>query len=113
MIETKNLIDKILLIGITILNSSDELIAQIQVFGPIIEVNSNGIIILRNQTQSKFSIPADFENISLANPGEYKLRSTGEIVIDPDFISSWTVHSASEKEVEQYSSIGFVGYQKA
>ena len=113
MIDADKLIDKILLIGITVLNSSDEPITQIQVFGPIIEVNTKGVVILRNETQSKFSIPPDFENISVANPGEYKLRSTGEIVIDPDFISSWTVHSASEKEVERYSSVGFGGYEKS
>jgi hypothetical protein len=45
MIDADNLIDKILLIGITVLNSSDELITQIQVFGPIIEVNTKGVVI--------------------------------------------------------------------
>jgi hypothetical protein len=26
-----------------------------------------------------------------ASPGEYRLRSTSEVVIDPDFITTWTV----------------------
>ncbi|HEX3467332.1 MAG TPA: hypothetical protein VHT05_04570 [Candidatus Elarobacter sp.] len=26
-----------------------------------------------------------------ASPGEYRLRSTGEVVVDPDFLATWTV----------------------
>jgi hypothetical protein len=26
-----------------------------------------------------------------APPGEYRLKSTGEIVVDPDLLSTWTI----------------------
>jgi hypothetical protein len=107
-----SLLDKILLIGITVLDNNDELITQIQVYGPVIKSNADGIVICRNQTQKEFTIPPDFDNVSEAQPGEYKLRSTGEIIIDPDYLSSWTVRCSSKDQVKQYSEVGFGGYQK-
>ena len=83
-----SLLGKILLIGITVLDDNEELISQIQVYGPVIRSNADGIVVRRNQTQNEFTIPPDFENLTTAKPGEYKLRSTGETVIDPDYLSS-------------------------
>ena len=107
-----SLLDKILLIGITVLDKDDELITQIQVYGPVIRANAEGIVISRNETQGEFSIPPDFDNIFEAEPGEYKLRATGEVVVDPDYLSSWTHRSGNKEEVKQYSEVGFNGYEK-
>ena len=112
MKEVGSLIGKILLIGITLLDDEESLLEQIQVYGPIEKIDANGIVIRRNQSGSKFSIPADFEHVSKADPGEYRLRSTGEIVIDPDFLSSWTVRSANKESIEKYREFGFSGYEK-
>lgn len=107
-----SLLDKILLIGITVLDKDDELITQIQVYGPVIRINAEGIVISRNETQAEFSIPPDFDNIFEAEPGEYKLRSTGEVVVEPDYLSSWTLRSGTKEEVKQYFEVGFSGYEK-
>ena len=107
-----SLLNKVLLIGITVLDDNDELITQIQVYGPVIRSNADGIVIRRNQTQSEFTIPPDFDNVFEAQPGEYKLRSTGETVVDPDYLSSWTVHCGNREQIKQYSELGFSGYQK-
>lgn len=118
MLELQNmksidsLLDKILLIGITVLDDNEELITQIQVYGPVIRADADGIVICRNQTQSEFTIPPDFENVSEAQPGEYNLRSTGETVVDPDYLSSWTVRCGNKEQVKQYSEVGFSGYRK-
>lgn len=107
-----SLLDKILLIGITVLDDSEELITQIQVYGPVIRADADGIVIYRNRAQSEFTIPPDLENVSEAKPGEYNLRSTGETVIDPDYLSSWTVHCGNQEQAKQYSEVGFSGYRK-
>jgi hypothetical protein len=107
-----SLINKILLVGITVLDDTDKLITQIQVYGPIIRVSADGIVIIRNKTQTEFTIPPDFENVLEARSGEYNLRATGETVVDPDYLSSWTVHCGSSEQAEQYLNIGFVGYEK-
>ncbi|MFO1369354.1 MAG: hypothetical protein U1F46_10195 [Marinagarivorans sp.] len=110
--DIQGLIDKVLLIGITVLDQSSQPIAQIQVFGPIRRVDENGIVIERSGTQNEFVIPPDFENLSPAKPGEYRLRSTGDVVVNPDYLSSWTVHCSSQAELDQYLNSGFKGYER-
>jgi hypothetical protein len=39
-----------------------------------------------------FWLPPDIRAFQDAQPGEYRLRSTGEIVVDPDFITNWTIN---------------------
>ena len=36
-------------------------------------------------------LPPDQRGFEPAPAGEYRLRSTGEVVIDPDFLSTWTI----------------------
>ena len=37
------------------------------------------------------SYPFDARSITRAERGEYRLRSTGEVVVNPDFLMHWTV----------------------
>lgn len=113
MKDIGSLKDKILLIGITLLDDSEELIDQIQVYGPVVRVDAEGIVILRNGTNTEFTIPPDFDHVSEAAPGEYRLRSTGEVVVDPDYLSSWTVSGAKRDSLKKYSELGFGGYERA
>ncbi len=41
-------------------------------------------------------LPPDLRAYSPAEPGIYRLKSTGEEVIDPDFLSHWTVERPAE-----------------
>ena len=36
-------------------------------------------------------LPPDLRAFEAAEPGEYTLRSTGEVLVDPDLISNWVV----------------------
>ena len=112
MKEISSLIDKILLAGITILDSEDQLICQFQVFGPIVKIDASGITINRSFSGIEFALPPDFESIQEANPGEYRLRSSGETVLNPDYLSSWTVKGAKRESIEEYQSHGFRGYER-
>ncbi|GAB5895435.1 hypothetical protein [Mycolicibacterium mageritense] len=38
-----------------------------------------------------FTLPPAPESFSPAPPGEYRLRSTGEVVTDPDYLATRTV----------------------
>lgn len=107
MKEISDLINKVLLIGITFVDEHDELVTQIQVYGPIVRVNAEGIVILRNGLATEFTIPPDFAHLSEAQPGEYRLSATGEVVVNPDYISSWTVNSATPESIDEYEKFGF------
>ena len=47
-----------------------------------------------------YTLPPDLRNYEPAAPGEYRLRSTGEVVADPDFISNWTITSGHDSDSE-------------
>jgi hypothetical protein len=80
-------IGKRLLVGITYLNREGKLLGHEQFHGRIVEVGQCGIVILRAETGARASLPPAVES---AVPGNYRLRSTGEVIIDPDFVAEWT-----------------------
>ena len=91
-LDRKNtFIGKHLLFGITYLNDNESVESQIQSHGTITEITEFIIRVKLYKTDEYFDLPSDLDALKEAKPGEYKLRQTGEIVKDPDLISSWTV----------------------
>jgi hypothetical protein len=43
-------------------------------------------------------LPPDLRNVSDAAPGAYRLRSTGETIVDPDLIASWEIRGPRPEE---------------
>lgn len=86
-------VGKVILVGITTVDQGGGLIAQEQNVGVIESVSAQEIVIaLRGKEEGeKLTIPPVLDAIRPAAPGEYCLRSTGERVVDPDFISTWTL----------------------
>jgi hypothetical protein len=89
-INDEKLIGKIILVGMTYYNKNNEFVEQKQFWGTIISINGNNIVI-KQKNGEEFTIPNDKRAIEPANPGEYRLRSTGEVVENPDFLSTWNV----------------------
>lgn len=89
--DEKELKGKVILVGMTYYTKDDVFVEQKQFWGTITSVYDNTIIVKQNNGE-EFSIPNDKTAIEKAKPGEYKLRSTGEVVVDPDFLSTWNVN---------------------
>lgn len=84
-------IGKHILVGITYLDHNEELIEQTQYHGHVIRINEHdGIVIKVYGEHEERTLPPALESIQIANEGEYRLRSTGEIVINPELITTWT-----------------------
>ena len=82
---------KRLLVGLTIVRYSGEVIRQVQYHGIVERVTyEDGIVILLADGTVK-TLPPDLRGIQRAEPGIYTLRSTGEEVRDPDYLYSWTI----------------------
>ena len=88
--NAENLIGKTILVGITFYDKNGEFVEQSQRCGEIVSINESTIFI-KQKDGEEFGIPNDPTAIETANPGEYRLRSTGEVVENPDFISTWNV----------------------
>ncbi len=66
-------------------------LSQHQWFGTIVTYsNREGIRIKLRNSDQPCGLPPDPRGLRKADPGTYRLRSTGEEVIDPDYLATWT-----------------------
>ena len=91
-----DLLGKTILVGITYYTKDNEFIEQKQYWGTVIEANDKQIL-FRQKNGDTFWLPPDLSSTKPAPKGEYRLRSTGEIVVDPDFTSVWNVNQGNEQ----------------
>ncbi len=95
--KAERLIGRRLLVGVTILDAGDAVIEQRQFHG-LIEIAdaTRGIAVRRDDTGTLEWLPPDLRALRPATPGSHTLRSTGEIVVDPDLVATWTVCSSEQ-----------------
>jgi hypothetical protein len=90
----EELVGKSLLVGITTQDPRGNVLGQKQVHGRITAADpAHGLVIeLAGANAGKpFTLPPDLRSLKPARPGEYRLRSTGEVIRDPDFLATWIV----------------------
>ena len=88
------LIGKYVLIGLTYHDADGQLLEQRQMHGTIVAADAqHGIDVeLKGVGYGEtYRLPPDLRPLQPAPPGEYRLRSTGEVVTDPDLTCSWSV----------------------
>ena len=90
--DLNELLGKSVLIGITRVDHKGELLSQQQYHGRVESLDGGLVHVRIAGTSEDFTLPPDPSAFVKASPGRYTLRSTGEVIVDPDFISSWTVH---------------------
>jgi len=83
---------KLILVGITYKDAEGAVVESVQFFGRVVKAErARGITLALEGGRSgeTYVLPPDMRSLERARPGEYRLRSTGEIVIDPDFLITW------------------------
>jgi hypothetical protein len=85
----KRLVGKTALVGITDNNPDGTLNGYRQLVGTIQEVRPGKGVLLKLQNGEEYWLPPDHRPIKRAPKGEYRLRSTGQIVADPDYLMTW------------------------
>lgn len=87
----QKLVGKYVLVGVTYTDDRDNPVDQEQFHGRILRANAEeGVVILRASGE-EMRLPPFLKAFEPARPGEYRLRSTGEVVVDPDFTCTWFV----------------------
>ncbi len=82
------------LIGVT--RVCAEGLEQEQMFGVIKSANARDgfeVALQGSRNGEVYWLPPDVRNFFPAQPGEYRLRSTGEVVVNPDFTTTWTIQA--------------------
>jgi hypothetical protein len=86
-----HLIGKYVLVGISYEDHLGNLLRRVEIHGRV-EASADGLIHVRNATTGQdFTIPPEPEAFFPAPPGRHTLRSTGEVVVNPDYTARWTV----------------------
>jgi len=88
--EAADLIGKHILVGFTDVDADQRPRRQQQIHGIVVRVSHNEGIVLRRPDGSEYNLPPSMDGFHEAPAGEYRLRSTGEIVCDPDYVVTYT-----------------------
>lgn len=105
--KAARLIGKHALVGLTYLNADGTLRKQVQVHGRITAVDETQVTLRLHGSDEEFTLPpspepgSDVEAFEPAPPAEYRLRSTGEVVVNPDLLAWWTITAPADDADEQ------------
>lgn len=94
-----DLIGKRVLVGITDLAPDGAAIGQRQFHGHAIRADRRVGIALRlagARAGEEMVLPPDTRAFRPAAPGEYRLRATGEVVKDPDYLTTWSMRQRNK-----------------
>ena len=100
--KAARMVGKRVLVGKTYVRG-ESVLQHVQFHGVIEDASERqGFAVRRSDTGDIEWLPPDMRAFQQAPPGEYMLRSTGEVVVDPDIVSSWVVerHTAEPESEE-------------
>ncbi len=95
----QSLLGKTVIIGLTYNTRAGDVDRQEQLYGIVrstdprtgIEVELAG-----RRFGETYWLPPQTSNFQRADPGNYRLRATGEEVINPDYITTWVINPPAE-----------------
>jgi hypothetical protein len=94
--DLTDMIGKRLLVGITYLDGVGEVADHLQFVGTVQAVAPLVAIDWSDEGDEPSTLPPDPDAYEPAAPGEYRTHTTGEVVVDPDYLTTWTVRADSE-----------------
>jgi hypothetical protein len=88
-------VGRTILVGLTYCDARGREIQHQQLHGTVRSATRAGILIALGGERAgeTWNMPPELEAISPAEPGEYRLRATGQVVRDPDLLATWTIHT--------------------
>jgi hypothetical protein len=97
--EADGVVGLLVLVGITNLAADGKTVtSEAQYHGRIISAKPSGFKIAceGKRAGETMTLPPDLRAFQEARPGQYRLRSTGETIENPDLTTSWSITDASK-----------------
>ena len=88
------LLGKRVIVGLTYVASDGSTERQSQFCGVVVGADAS-VISLERAEGTRFTLPPATGAFRYARRGEYRLRATGEVIVDPDATASWVVEAPS------------------
>ena len=93
----RHLVGTRLLVGISVRAPDGTLLRQEQFCGRVLDVAQGAVVVDRPHAPGDPArLPADPAAYDVAAPGKYVLATTGETVVDPDYLTTWEVIDEAE-----------------
>lgn len=89
--QLTDLVGRRVLVGLTYAGADGEPLSSIQFCGRVLEVTDGVVVVANPEGTAPVALPADPDAFLPADPGRYVLRHSGEVVVDPDYVTGWTV----------------------
>ena len=92
-------VGKYLLMSLTYLDDVGTVEHKSQRHGIITRVNEAIIAVERQDTGEEFTLPADLSALTVAAPGEYHLKPSGDVVTNPDYLVIYTIGGPDQEQI--------------
>jgi hypothetical protein len=79
------------LVGVTMVDHAGRVKERRQFHGQVIQASVDDGVTLVDAEGGEHWLPLDPAAYEPAEPGEYELRATGQIVVDPTWLTKWIV----------------------
>ena len=89
--ESQALIGKKVLVGRTYRDPNGQQTERRHYYGIVTHVTERGIFLKNPTSGEMLDMPPDLRGYKSAPPGEYTVKDTGEVVVDPDLIGEFIV----------------------
>jgi hypothetical protein len=91
----KSYLGRKILVGVTYVDHDGAVTAQRQLHGKIAAATKDGVVIALEGKRAgqNWTMPPSWESTRPAPAGEYRLRETGEVIVNPDLLAEWTIHA--------------------
>jgi hypothetical protein len=108
-LETQNFfVGKVFLIGLTFLDADSNPIEDYETSGTVEELTDEGMLVFKKADGNLFQLPYEPETVHTAEKGDYKERGTGNIIVDPDFITVWKIRVNDGDNLDELKSKGYI-----
>lgn len=88
IISLESIVGKVMLVGYTRCLPDGSVLDRFQRWGKVISADGRCIALEATDGQI-FTLPPDLRSVQEAPPGTYRLHSTGEVIENPDLLSTW------------------------
>lgn len=88
--KQEDYLNKTVLLGVNYANRNGDVVERRQYVGVIEAVDETEGIAIRLRNGELLELPPTFGALEPAEPGDYTLQSTLEIIRNPDFLAIWT-----------------------
>ena len=88
--QEESFIGKTIIVGLTFVSHDDVILRREELYGTISATREDGVhIVLAGG--GEYSLPPDISAIEVAPPGNYRFKTTGQVIVNPDYMTTWTI----------------------